>query len=86
MLQVPPPFVHLFRSGSRTHEKGEVMRSPLRPAGAFVDGLQVATVNISMNLRMKNLGNVPPKFETLYHVSLVIGGAQEETYVASRVI
>lgn len=51
-----------------------------------MDGLQVATVNISMNLRMKNLGNVPPKFETLYHVSLVIGGAQEETYVASRVI
>lgn len=72
ILHVPPPLVHLFRSGSRTHEKGEVIRSPLRFAGVFVGGVQVATVNMSMNLRMKNLGNVPPRLETLCHVSLVV--------------
>jgi hypothetical protein len=69
MLQVPPPFVHLFRSGSRTHEKEEVMRSPLRSVGVFVGGEQVATVNISMNFKMKNLGNVPPRLDTLFCVN-----------------
>ena len=29
-------------------------------------GWQVATVSISTNFRMKNFGNVPPRFETLY--------------------
>ena len=43
------------------------MRSPLRVSilGALLGGWQVATVKASTNLRMKNLGNVPPRLLTL---------------------
>jgi len=44
------------------------MRAPLSAAGVVEDvegGMHVATVNRSMALRMKNLGNVPPRFETV---------------------
>lgn len=58
----------------------------MRSAGAFVGGEQVATVNISMNLRMKNLGNVPPRFETLNCVSLIVKNSAERTHVASKVM
>ena len=32
---------------------------------AVVGGLHVALVNMSTNFRMKNFGNVPPRFETV---------------------
>lgn len=41
------------------------MRSPLRSAGLDVGGVQFATVNMSIDFRMKNFGNVPPRLETL---------------------
>ena len=43
------------------------MRSPLRVdgSGIVLGGTQVAEVNMSTILRMKNLGNVPPRLETL---------------------
>lgn len=58
--------MHLAFSGSRTHEKGDVIGSPFRFAGIVVGGVHVATVNMSTNLRIKNFGNVPPRLETLY--------------------
>lgn len=53
------------------------MRSPLRlailSAGSGGDGgRQVATVKASTSLRMKNLGNVPPRFETLRSLDVLI--------------
>lgn len=35
------------------------------PAGVSVGGMQVAFVKRSTSLRMKNLGKVPPRLETL---------------------
>lgn len=57
-------------SSSATQENDAVMRSPLRlailSAGREDEGgRQVATVKASTSLRMKNLGNVPPRLETL---------------------
>jgi hypothetical protein len=46
-----------FLSGSKAQENGAVSDS--------LGGMQVADVNMSTSLRMKNLGNVPPRFETL---------------------
>jgi hypothetical protein len=37
----------------------------LMVAGGFEGGMQVAVVKRSTSLRMKNFGNVPPRFETL---------------------
>lgn len=39
--------------------------SPLRSAGGVDGGMQVAAENMSTNFKMKNLGKVPPRFDTL---------------------
>ena len=51
-------------------------------------GLQVASVKRSTSLRMKNLGKVPPRLETLPVVSATCNGNMGtlETYVASKVM
>ena len=74
MLHTPPPCRHRFLSAARAHEKVVEMgvRSgweTLKPSSsAFVGGRQVAEVKVSTALSMKNLGKVPPRFETLYLV------------------
>jgi hypothetical protein len=35
-----------------------------------MDGTHDATVSMSMSLRMKNLGNVPPRLDTLFDVNV----------------
>ncbi len=57
----PPPPVQRCFSVSATHEKEELKRGILRSE----EGMHVATVKASTSLRMKNLGNVPPRLETL---------------------
>lgn len=67
MSHVPPPSMHLCFSASKAHEKGFVIRSLLsdEEMGGSMGGLHVAMVKASTSLRTKNLGKVPPKFETL---------------------
>lgn len=59
--------MHLCFSASATQEKGDVIRSPLRPAdfGGDDGGEQVAVVKVSTSLRMKKRGKVPPRLDTL---------------------
>ena len=65
-------------------------RSPFRDSagGGLFGGMQVASVKRSTSLRMKNLGNVPPRLETLF--SLALGkdwmGYGQRTYVANMVM
>lgn len=49
-------------------------------------GRHVAEVKTSTALSMKNLGNVPPRLETLGDVSCSRWVKKNETYVASSVI
>jgi hypothetical protein len=65
MVQVPPPAMHLVFSLSATHENAWVMSVPLSSSGELVGGVHVATLSMSMSLSIKNLGNVPPRLETL---------------------
>ena len=49
--------------------------------------MQVASVKRSTSLRMKNLGKVPPRLETLPVVSATCHGIRNfRTYVASKVM
>lgn len=67
MIQVPPPLMQRFFSGSRAQENAEVMRASFSWSlgGGVVGGRHVACVKKSTSLRTKMRGNVPPKLETL---------------------
>lgn len=49
------------------------MMGAMRFLGVEVGGLQVAMVNASTSLKMKNLGKVPPRLDTLFSVVRGIG-------------
>lgn len=55
-----------FLSTSETQENDEVMTEAVRVLGVEVGGLQVAIVNASTSLKMKNFGKVPPRLDTLF--------------------
>lgn len=55
-----------FLSTSETQENDEVMTGAVRVFGVEVGGLQVAIVNASTSLKMKNFGKVPPRLDTLF--------------------
>lgn len=42
------------------------MTEAVRVLGVEVGGLQVAIVNASTSLKMKNFGKVPPRLDTLF--------------------
>lgn len=62
-----------FFSTSETQENDDVMTGAVRVLGGEVGGLQVAIVNASTSLKMKNLGKVPPRLEALFDVVRGIG-------------
>lgn len=72
-MHEPPPAVQRFFSTSETQENDEVMMGPTRFLGVEVGGLQVAMVNASTSLKIKNLGKVPPRLDTLFSVVRGIG-------------
>lgn len=72
-MHEPPPAVQRFFSTSETQENDEVMMGPMRFLGVEVGGLQVAMVNASTSLKIKNLGKVPPRLDTLFSVVRGIG-------------
>ena len=78
--------MHLCFSASATHEKEEVIRAPLRSADMGEDegGVQVATVKVSTNLRMKKRGKVPPRLETLFIASVTLPGSNTAELINIR--
>ena len=62
-----------FLSTSETQENDEVMTGDVSVLGVEVGGLQVAIVNASTSLKMKNFGKVPPRLDTLFGVVRGIG-------------
>lgn len=66
-VHVPPPALHACLSASRAQENGAVtgLTPSLSPVGGVAGGSQIADVKPSTIFRTKNLGKVPPKFETL---------------------
>ena len=58
------------------------MRGPVRESedGGLEGGEQVATVRTSMSLRTKNLGNVPPRLDTLVDVSCLVEITEIKTF------
>lgn len=65
-MHEPPPAVQRFLSTSETQENDVVMTGAVSVLGVEVGGLQVAIVNASTSLKMKNFGNVPPRLDTLF--------------------
>lgn len=59
-------------------------------AAGLIGGMQVACVNMSTSLRTKNLGKVPPRFDTLDFILAFFhrlkGVVMGKTHVASRVM
>lgn len=62
-----------FLLTSETQENDEVMTGAVRVLGVEVGGLQVAIVNASTSLKMKNFGKVPPRLDALFGVVRGIG-------------
>jgi hypothetical protein len=77
-MHVPPPAIQRSFSAPATHENAVVMAGIFESAAGVVEGWQVATVRLSMNRRTKKRGNVPPRLDNLFIVSIYTGGELEE--------